>query len=369
MLTIIDQNDLLTALYDGPFDQPLWSTFLERLRARLNATYAGIVFRPPDRPEGSRIIELSAGERPSPEFSARYRERLYKADPFPTLPMRDGRVYSLPELLSPDNPEHAAFLRDMLEPSGFRFMRMVRVTEPGGISAWLNVARSKSDFTAADSALLDRLALHFRRSLRNHVALERERLHASVADAVLQRLDFGWITLDATGCVVETSPQAQRILQHDCGLRIARNGRLTATRAALDKRLTETMRDLATGASERPRAINVSRDPWVDMLLAPIVHRMESTGRTAVMTAYLQGDNQSIEGRHEQIAELFGLLPSEARLALALSRGLSIAEAAESLGLTIETARNYSKKIYAKMGARGQPDLIRFILTSVLALA
>src|SRR5690606_19462896 len=89
MLTIIDQNDLLTALYDGPFDQPLWSTFLERLRARLNATYAGIVFRPPDRPEGSRIIELSAGERPSPEFSARYRERLYKADPFPTLPMRD----------------------------------------------------------------------------------------------------------------------------------------------------------------------------------------------------------------------------------------------------------------------------------------
>ena len=87
------------------------------------------------------------------------------------------------------------------------------------------------------------------------------------------------------------------------------------------------------------------------------------------MVAYIQGDNRSLADRHEQLAELFGLLPSEARFALALSRGLSIAEAAQSLGITLETARNYSKKVYAKMGARGQADLIRFILTSVLALA
>ena len=66
---------------------------------------------------------------------------------------------------------------------------------------------------------------------------------------------------------------------------------------------------------------------------------------------------------------MFGLLPSEARLALALSRGLTLTEAAADLGLTIETARNYSKKIYAKTGARGQPDLVRFILAGVLAFA
>ena len=78
----------------------------------------------------------------------------------------------------------------------------------------------------------------------------------------------------------------------------------------------------------------------------------------AAAVAYIQGDSRSLAGRHEQLAELFGLLPSEARFALALARGLSIAEAAESLGLTLETARNYSKKVYAKMGARGQADLI-----------
>ena len=53
----------------------------------------------------------------------------------------------------------------------------------------------------------------------------------------------------------------------------------------------------------------------------------------------------------------------------ALSRGMSITEAAQDLGLTVETARNYSKKVYAKTGARGQPDLIRFVMRSVLAIA
>lgn len=58
----------------------------------------------------------------------------------------------------------------------------------------------------------------------------------------------------------------------------------------------------------------------------------------------------------------------EASLVLALSRGKSIAEAAEAMNLTVGSARTYTKRIYAKTGARGQSDLIRFIHRSVMAL-
>ena len=85
---------------------------------------------------------------------------------------------------------------------------------------------------------------------------------------------------------------------------------------------------------------------------------------------YLRGDRSSIADRHEQLVDLFGLTPAEARLAWSLAQGLSIAEAADAHGLTTETARYYSKRIYAKTGrARGQVDLVRNILTGVLALA
>ena len=44
-------------------------------------------------------------------------------------------------------------------------------------------------------------------------------------------------------------------------------------------------------------------------------------------------------------------------------------ELQEELGITIETARHYSKIIFAKTGARRQVELVRNILTSVLAIA
>ncbi|HET8711178.1 MAG TPA: LuxR C-terminal-related transcriptional regulator, partial [Spongiibacteraceae bacterium] len=82
-----------------------------------------------------------------------------------------------------------------------------------------------------------------------------------------------------------------------------------------------------------------------------------------------QGDMSASSEPFEQLCRLFKLSFNEAKLALALARGLSIAEAAQELDLTLETTRTYSKKIYAKVGARGQVDLVRIIHRSLLRLA
>ena len=94
-----------------------------------------------------------------------------------------------------------------------------------------------------------------------------------------------------------------------------------------------------------------------------------ATRPAPALVAYVHADNWSSADRCEQLGQLFDLIPSEARLALALSRGMTIAEAAADLGLTVESARTYSKRIYAKTGARGQADLVRFLHRSVLAIA
>jgi len=375
MFTIQDESDLLSAIYDGPFEAPMWGTFLDRLRQRTRADNAGIYFRPPDRPLGS-AIELFSGRAASERLRQFYREEVYKRDPMPYFQLREERVYALSEMLLPNDPVHAAFRHDMLEPNGVDAMRVVRVTEAGGISAWLSVTRSGGDFTPSDSVTLSKAAPHFRRSLRGYAELERQKASGRIAAEVMERLNFGWISLDARGLIVEESPEATKLLQHGAGLKRTRSGRLIAVDPLVDRRLSATIRTiggsdnaLPSGPGNRPRALNVSHDPWVDLLLAPAKIDPASPAEGPAIVAYIQGDNRSRADRHEQLADLFGLLPSEARFALALSRGLSIAEAAESLGITLETARNYSKKVYAKMGARGQADLIRFILTSVLALA
>ena len=65
----------------------------------------------------------------------------------------------------------------------------------------------------------------------------------------------------------------------------------------------------------------------------------------------------------------FRLSPREAALAQKISRGETIVEAGRHLHLTDETARNYSKRIYAQTRSRGQADLVRTILCGLAPLA
>lgn len=367
MFAIQDETDLLPAIYDGPFEQPMWSTFLDRLRQRTRADYAGIFFRRPDRPL-NQTVELYSGQGSMPGLRQLFGDTNYLADPLPDFQLREERVYALHELVDPDRKAHQALDRSLKAGVGTD-VRLVRIAEPGGLSAWLTLTRAGAELPPADTALLSKIAPHFRRALRSYATIERERARALIATDVLERLNFGWVRLDSKGGVIELSDSAAKLLQHGAGLKRTQSGRLIALDPLVDRRLSGAIRSVADRPGGQARALNICQDPWIDLLLVPDATAGTAPTPEAAMVAYIQGDNRSLSDRHEQIAELFGLLPSEARFALLLSRGLSIREAGETLGLTIETARNYSKKIYAKTGARGQADLVRFLLTSVLSLA
>jgi DNA-binding NarL/FixJ family response regulator len=78
------------------------------------------------------------------------------------------------------------------------------------------------------------------------------------------------------------------------------------------------------------------------------------------------------KGAKDRAAILAGLhdLPHrEAELAVALADGLSISEAAQAMGLTVETARNYSKRLYSKLEVSGQAQLVRLVHQSSAVLA
>ena len=70
-----------------------------------------------------------------------------------------------------------------------------------------------------------------------------------------------------------------------------------------------------------------------------------------------EGRVHALEGC-DQLVNLFGLLPSEARLAWAIAQGCSLVEAAEDLGVTTRPSAIISKKIYAKTGERGRSEHI-----------
>ena len=58
----------------------------------------------------------------------------------------------------------------------------------------------------------------------------------------------------------------------------------------------------------------------------------------------------------------FGCTAREATLALTLSRGCTLAEAAGVLGISIHTARTHLKRVFRKTGTKRQTELLRLVL-------
>jgi DNA-binding CsgD family transcriptional regulator len=158
------------------------------------------------------------------------------------------------------------------------------------------------------------------------------------------------------------------LLRRTDALRRGPHDRLLFRAPDMDQHIAKLVADFASGASRRPQPFTLNQDPWTDIFVTPARGAPSEDKGNVAAIIYVNGDRWSQQDRCDQLADLFGLLPSEARLAWIIAQGRSISEAATDLKITLETARNYSKKIYSKMGVRGQAELVHVILTSALAV-
>ncbi|MBB5687818.1 helix-turn-helix transcriptional regulator [Sphingobium boeckii] len=357
---------LICALIDGGLESPKWTTFFALLQRATGAEHVMLTIRIPGRPY-EEVITLPSGDLEE-KVQATYRQYFHPHDGMVDTAMIEGRPYSLDEMLGqPVTPNQQAH-RNVVELNGITAARMVRIEETTGVNAWLILVGYGDDFTSDLDGLLITVARVLKGVLRQYVALERERFEASLTGEAARRLQFGWLTLDRAGTVLDCDSRAAQVLAQSGVLSRSTTGRLTCSTPELEREIREALSHVVANAASRPRAITLSRNPWLDMLLVPADRKSISTKAKPAAIAYVHGDSWSSVQCRDQLAELFRLLPREAEIALALCRGMTIAEVASDLGLTVGTTRNYSKSIYAKTGARGLPDLVRLVMRSVLAI-
>ncbi len=346
-----DETDLLTVLYEGALDDPPWSAFLARLRRRAAADYAALLLRPAGAPADLAIEQAVAGFG-SPLPRDRPMASLYRRAPSLYHALRPGRVYALAEFLRAGDADHEAYRRGWLAADTLGHLRLMRVRAPDGADAWLILGRAGQDFSAAAGSLLSALGAHLAIALRLSGAIDRQRDRAFVASAALRRLGFGWLTIDARG----------RLIDHD-----GHAGRLFPPGGPAGDEIAAILRR----SDGRPHAVRISREPRVDVLIMPFPR--EAAAGAAVAAVYVDAEEDHAastrEARGDALRTLFGLSRNEARLADAISRGETIAAAAARIGITEQTARNYSKRIYARTATSGQADLARLVLTGLAGLA
>lgn len=144
------------------------------------------------------------------------------------------------------------------------------------------------------------------------------------------------VSLDNSGICRALTPNETQAL-HGAIASIARGG--TAEVLAL------------SGLDERRFSVLIEPPPKPDPETAAILFVRLIDSQTAPSVATLR--------------QLFGLSPSEARLAHELAKGFDVKEAAETLGVTVNTARTYLRTIFQKTGVNRQSELIRLFNNAI----
>jgi DNA-binding CsgD family transcriptional regulator len=180
----------------------------------------------------------------------------------------------------------------------------------------------------------------------------------------LNLLSVGVVLIQGDGQVLSANRVAQRILERGDGLSCG-GGRLQAfyshEQAALTRTIAAAVADLPAGSVltfARPsggRALSV-----VVRVLRP---EGADGGQPRLTAVFITDPDQEVAAEAQTFTSLYGLTPAEARLASSLVRGMSPAQAAAALGLTINTVRTHLKHIFSKTETRRQSDLVRVLLT------
>lgn len=353
-----DQNHLILPLFEGIFETPLWGQFLTGLQRRTGAQRIcallgniGVSAAP------LCLRHLSRDSAPVPE--ARDRQAL---DALSMASLRPNRIYALDELLDFDDSTHRTQQDGLLGAASIGDGRFMRVVGRSGATMVLALLHGRRVFEAADSAVLAALAPAIASALDLHDRVMRLQMRTVAAEDALGLLGIGQAVLDAEGGLIVHDPLAPAIAPALFGAEAQRRGADDGLRQACHA-LTggdrATRRIIPTDTSGTRQALlrTMPRPPGTDMPRAAAIVsvRIARIGEARSAARTLQaGTDLSVK---------------EAELALAISRGQSVADAADALNLTLETARNYTKRIYSKLALTGQADLTRYVLSSLAPLA
>lgn len=188
---------------------------------------------------------------------------------------------------------------------------------------------------------------------------------ATLGLATLNRLPTGVVVVDGDANILFMNSLGTEYLASGDGLTMSPAGLCRTNRQSETAELHRLVKSAVTAGSEAmAHALAVTReesDRPLSVVIAPLPAE-HSNGRVAVLL--INAPERQTLPSVETVAKLFDLTDAEARLALALSEGQRIEDASETLGITVNSARTYLKRIFSKTDVTRQAELVRLILAA-----
>jgi DNA-binding CsgD family transcriptional regulator len=236
----------------------------------------------------------------------------------------------------------------------------------------INRPAAAKAFDQRDEARLGILVPHLQRAVQIHQRLSIAEQQRALTFEMLERLTLGIFVVEADARVIFANAVAQRNLQPGASLRL-HHGCLRLRHPAQQRRFEKTVRDAAlTSVGQGTSAggfIAVPRPegPALSLLISPYRVSLSERAypRPAALLIFADPDTSG-DAPERVLAQMFGLAPAEARLVSALVAGQTMADYADAVGISTNTAKTQMRQIFYKTGYHRQTDVIRAALANPL---
>ncbi|GGD96653.1 LuxR family transcriptional regulator [Aureimonas endophytica] len=363
-------DDLIDGFYDAAESQ-------ERLVEALTAAHrhfrapAGGLFVQNLRQEAGRMqgAEAAIALGYDPVYGQAYWDRYYTLNPMfhvtkqmgAGVVTRDTDTLRLPSRLVFQETE---FYRDWAKPQHLDHVmgEFVERRGDGVLIMALWRSRSEGGFAADEAVAFARLNRHIARAIDIGARL---RSAEAEMETLLGRMPAAVVTLGRDGHVRQANARAEALFALGIALRWEAGRLRTAMpqdQAALDRLLACAL-DPRFSAWAEHAAVPIHRADGRPPLTArtiAVAHRFDpfAPDRAASVILTIEGFEAETEAVEARLRRRFGLSAAQGRVAMQLREGRSPAEAAQALGLSVETVRSHLRVLFQRTGTRRQTELV-----------
>jgi DNA-binding CsgD family transcriptional regulator len=361
---------LIGLIYDAADDASCWPLVLERVAQAVNCE--GITILPST--SDSAVPSISNPARTGREDLALYEDYYQSPNilaeacdaPFPAGTVR-YRHWSARN--SDSGKSEVCSTCDLGQKICCGFGLKVPLSHQPGVYLSCIRRRENGHFMDADGIVFKTLMPHLQRAFRLYLDCERAKSNTRELKCVLDTFDRAVFGLNRKGIVILSNRQAKAIIEKADGLELT-GGRLVAGSSWDDFQLqSHIARSVAASAGDGTShsvSFHLSRNSEslpLQITITPFASAVPSNEGQLAALVFVSDPAQKPESCSVLLRQLYGLSPTECRLADLLHEGLEVREAACRLKATLETTRFHLKRVLAKTSTRRQTELMRLMLS------
>ncbi|MBF8221099.1 response regulator [Halomonas sp. 328] len=213
--------------------------------------------------------------------------------------------------------------------------------------------------------------------LRQAMAKLRQEASTQAFEGATRALDLvapGMLLLDHQGRVLFANRTARELAAGDNGLRLGE--RLGAVQPGQAQQLRQALRQAIAASHDRREEVFCLRLPRLGerhnlLVMACALGQDEPSQceQKPAVVVLLSDPEKRARVPRQVLASLFGLTPTEARIALALAEGWRTEEIATQMGISPTTVAFHLRNLFQKTDTHRQAELIALVLAGAMTLA